>query len=146
MQVKHIIPGGDLADAFKVRYIVFVDEQGFAAEIEVDDKDPTSYHVVVYDDSAIPAATARTFPYEPGSELFVIGRVAVLKEFRGTGLGLFVMEEAEKLARSQGAQQIKLGSQVQAAGFYEKCGYTESDERYMEEHCEHVTMYKKLGK
>ena len=144
MQVKYMGPGENLADAFKVRHIVFVDEQGFAAEIEVDEKDPTAHHIVVYDEAGNPIATARTFPETPGSDHYIIGRVAVLKSFRGTGLGMFIMDETEKLAAKLGARFVKLGSQVQAIGFYEKCGYTEHGERYYEEHCEHVDMLKEL--
>ena len=145
MQVKHIAPGGDLAGAYSVRHIVFVDEQGFAAEIEIDDKDPVAHHVLVCDEEGNPIATARTFPEESGSERYIIGRVAVLKSYRGTGLGMFVMDETEKLAAKLGARCVKLGSQIQASGFYKKCGYTEYGERYFEEHCEHVDMLKELG-
>ena len=144
MQVKHIGPDGPLGDAYKVRHIVFVDEQGFASEIEIDENDPAAHHIVVYDEQGTPVATARTFPESPGSSRFIIGRVAVLKEFRGTGLGTFIMNETEKLAAKLGASCIKLGSQIQAAEFYQKCGYTEFGERYFEEHCEHINMIKEL--
>jgi len=144
MQIKRIVPGDSLDDAFKVRNIVFVEEQGFAAEIEVDNKDPVAHHIVVYDRDGSPIATARAFPEEPGSDSYVIGRVAVLRELRGTGLGLLVMSEIEKLATMLGARFVKLGAQIQALDFYKKCGYSELGERYFEEHCEHAHMIKNL--
>ena len=144
MQVKQIAPGESLIDAHKVRQAVFVEEQGFAVAIEMDDLDRTAHHIVVYDSEENPIATARTFPEEAGSDCYMIGRVAVLKPLRGTGIGMFVMDEIEKLAKKLGARSIKLGSQTQALAFYKKCGYTEYGERFFEEHCEHVYMRKEL--
>ena len=144
MRTQQIPPGGDLSDAFKVRHIVFVDEQGFAAEIEVDDRDPIAHHIVIYNKDNAPIATARTFPEDAGSTNYIIGRVAVLREMRSTGIGLLVMCETEKLAKGLGAKKITLGAQVHAMKFYEKCGYTEHGRRYLEEHCEHAHMCKEL--
>ena len=140
--IVHIPPGGDLTDAYSVRFEVFVQEQGFSVEIEVDDIDITAHHVVLYRDGK-PFATARTFP-EGGDGTFIIGRVAVRKCFRGGGTGKALMREIESLAASLGAKTLTLGAQLQAAEFYRKCGYHEYGEHYFEEHCEHVHMKKQL--
>jgi len=52
-----------------------------------------------------------------------VGRVVVLEEYRGQGLGRKVMEEAERWLRELGTWQIELDSRVNAVGFYEKLGY-----------------------
>jgi predicted GNAT family N-acyltransferase len=141
MTVKIFEPGNNLSDAFEVRRIVFIDEQEFDPELDIDDIDPIAHHIVIYDaDRAV--ATARVFPHESGGGCYAIGRVAVLKGYRGTGLGLFIMREAEKLAEKLGAKSFTLGAQIQATGFYRKLGYIEYGGMYYEEHCEHINMSK----
>ena len=73
-----------------------------------------------------------------------MGRVAVLPEFRGKGLGARLMEEAEARARELGAEKICLSAQVQAGGFYRRLGYRADSEPYLDEHCPHVRMEKTL--
>jgi predicted GNAT family N-acyltransferase len=152
MEVKYImtikilkppLTHAQLADAFEIRRIVFIDEQGFDPATDIDDTDPVAYHIVVYD-AGRPVATARTFPHESGNDCYSIGRIAVLKEYRGTGMGKLIMREGEKLAAKLGARSFHLGAQMQATGFYRKFGYIEYGGTYYEEHCEHINMTKAL--
>ena len=140
---KHLKPGDDLADAAEIRYTVFVDEQGFSRENEMDDTDPLAWHVVLCDGET-PIATGRLFPDNTCPDKFHIGRVAALKSCRGLGLGKQLMEELESYALSLGATNITLGAQLRAKGFYEKCGYQSFGNIYLDEHCEHINMEKKL--
>lgn len=141
---KLLPPGAELTDAYAVRTSVFVNEQGFSAEIEIDDIDKTAYHIVMFDGPK-PIATGRVFPERPGNkDTYVIGRVAVLKRYRGEGVGFKLMATLEECAKSLGAKKAILGAQLQAKEFYEKCGYREYGEGYMEEQCPHVHMDKEL--
>ena len=72
-------------------------------------------------DGGFPVATCRWFDTAPGT--VEIGRVVVLPEYRGRGLGVLVMEEAEKWIRESGYRKIELSSRVGVEGFYEKLGY-----------------------
>ena len=130
----------DLSDAFFVREEVFTREQGFAAP-DTDDKEEQSLHVVLYQDGR-PIATGRTYPGEEG--VYHIGRICVLKEFRKLHLGKRLMDELERLAAAQGAGLLVLGAQLYAVPFYEKCGFTPTGERYMDEFCEHEYLQKRL--
>jgi len=141
MRIEIVTPGGDLSDAFKVRMSVFIDEQGFTAEIEIDETDPVAHHVIFYEGDK-PIATARTFPDKNKPGYYIIGRVAVLKDHRGGKMGLRLMQAIEKLARSLGAKGFTLGAQLRVSPFYAKCGYTATDKHYYEEYCEHVYMHK----
>lgn len=141
MTMKEILPGADRQDANLVRTIVFIDEQGFSPENELDDIDPTACHVVLYHDGQ-PIGTARTFPDPEDPACYIIGRVAVLKEHRGGGTGRILMEAVEALAIRQGARRLYLGAQCHASGFYQKLGYETYGEHYYDEHCEHVHMQK----
>lgn len=140
---KYLAPGDDLADAFAVRETVFVDEQGFSMELEIDGMDPNVHHVVLYH-GARAVGTGRLFPAEELG-LYVIGRVAVLAEHRGGGTGRLLMKHLETLAEQVGANAVTLGAQCQAQGFYEKLGYEPYGDIYYDEHCPHVHMKKMLG-
>lgn len=125
-------------DALKIRITVFVDEQGFRDEF--DDIDEKALHLVMYDDNK-PVATCRCF-YEDSPECWHIGRVAVLKEYRGKGLGKEVMCEAERRIKLKGGKVCELSSQCRAQGFYESCGYVAEGEIYLDEGCPHIKMTK----
>ena len=43
-------------------------------------------------------------------------------------------------------KEIRLAAQVQAKGFYEKAGYSADGEEFLEEHCPHIRMCKKIEK
>lgn len=144
LTIKRLYPGDDLSPAFIVRDKVFTIEQGFSPEIEIDDQDPLAHHIVFYRDQ-IPFATARTFPKskeEPG--VYIIGRVCILKDYRGGGIGLALMEEIEGFAIELGATALELGAQCTAAPFYQRRGFFKTEETYYEEFCQHVIMVKEL--
>ncbi|HIT07718.1 MAG TPA: GNAT family N-acetyltransferase [Candidatus Merdivicinus faecavium] len=129
----------DLTDPYFIRETVFMDEQGFSEEF--DETDKRALHLTLYLDGAR-AGCARLYEEEGG---WHIGRVAVLKPFRGMGLGAELLREAERRAASLGAEAVRLSAQVQAQGFYEKLGYRAVTGPYLDEHCPHVGMEKKLG-
>lgn len=127
-------------DARMIRTEVFCDEQGFIEEF--DSIDDTAVHVVAYYNGE-PAATGRIFT-EDDPTVRHIGRVAVRKKFRGLKIGEGVMMILEASARESGAEYTELSSQCQARGFYEKCGYTAHGDIYMDQHCPHILMKKRL--
>lgn len=133
-----IAPGGDLSDAYNIRYEVFVDEQNVPREIEVDEFDPVSDHLVIYVDGK-PAATGRIVWGEPVS----LGRIAVRKEHRGTGLGAEVVNRLVDKVFASGAEEVHLHAQIQAAGFYEKLGFAAYGDPYEEAGIPHISMCKK---
>ncbi len=126
--------------AEKIRMKVFVEEQGFAAEIEVDEKDETAFHVVAYAGDK-PVGAARFFEEHGG---YHVGRVAVLPEYRGKGVGRFIMTEIENFAENSGIGELMLSAQTRAADFYLKCGFSEYGEVYLEEGCPHIEMRKNV--
>ena len=73
-----------------------------------------------------------------------IGRIAVMKEYRGQSLGSEVIAILEEKALELGANHIELSAQIQAKDFYKKLGYTEIGEIYKEEFCPHIKMFKDL--
>lgn len=126
-------------DAYAVREAVFMHEQGFSSEI--DEKDDACTHCVIYD-QGLPVACGRFFFEQP--HVATIGRIAVLKSYRGMHLGQKVMQEIEQEAVKQGAVCCSLSAQCQASDFYRKLGYEAQGETYLDEHCPHIHMKKKM--
>ena len=126
-------------DAYHVRRVVFVDEQGFVDDIDADDA--RSWHLTVRQDGE-PVAAARLLP--EGDTSLHAGRICVLQSHRGAGLGRRVMEAVAEQARALGARRIMLGAQEYAAPFYEKCGYRSCGPVFFEQGAPHVPMKKSL--
>ena len=126
----------DLSVPYALREEVFVKEQGFSAESERDEIDRMAMHAVLTEDGQ-PYATGRLF-YQDGG--WHIGRVCVLKEKRGSHFGDLIMRMLLDRARSLGAQDVTIGAQLTAEGFYEKFGFERCGDEYMDEHCPHVPM------
>jgi len=99
-----------------IRVPVFVEEQGFAAEIELDGQDPDCVHVLALE-GELPVATARMLP--DGH----IGRVSVIRSHRGRGLGAAVMRKLLEIATAKGIPRVDLDSQIPAIPFYERLGF-----------------------
>lgn len=125
-------------DWILIRTEVFIKEQGFKNEF--DEIDNSAVHLTVYADGE-PAGCGRVFE-ENG--YFVIGRIAVRKQFRNLGLGKVVMDGLEKIAMEKGAKKIRLTAQIRAKGFYKRLGYREFGEPCMDEHVEHIKMEKEI--
>ncbi|WP_173348805.1 GNAT family N-acetyltransferase [Ruminococcus flavefaciens] len=127
-------------DCRSIREQVFMKEQGF--ENEFDQIDQSCTHIVVYDENGAPIGTGRLFSENDGE--FFIGRVPVLREYRGRKIGLLIISGLEKEAVNQNASSISLWAQCRASGFYEKSGYTATDQFHDDEGCPHVLMRKEL--
>jgi predicted GNAT family N-acyltransferase len=122
---------------------VFVDEQGVPAEIEIDDMDEDAEHVVVRDpeDPSAALATARLLTVQG---VGIVGRVAVRRDRRRTGLGAVVMLAVEDRARELGLPILELHAQLTAEPFYSRLGYQAYGETYLEAGIPHVSMRKTL--
>ena len=112
-------PAGVIDDSFRnLRIDIFVKEQGVPEENEFDDYDLQVPHLVIFSDNE-PVATGRVIPY--GENTVKIGRIAVKKSMRGTGLGEKIVLELLKKSKEDGAKTVRVGAQTHAVGFYEKC-------------------------
>jgi predicted GNAT family N-acyltransferase len=121
---------------------VFVVEQGVSAEIEIDGRDDEAEHAVVFDPADGSAlATARLLTVQG---VGIVGRVAVRRSHRGTGLGAVVMDVIEQRAREMGIPVLELHAQIAAKGFYARCGYEAYGDTYLEANIPHVSMRKVL--
>ena len=128
-------------DAFAVRIAVFVDEQQIPREEELDDLDETAIHCVGYVDGT-PIAAGRLVVSDDDS-YGKIGRMAVLKEHRGTGVGALVLDTLEREGATRGLKQFRLSAQLSARGFYDRAGYIADGDVYDEVGIPHIAMVKR---
>jgi predicted GNAT family N-acyltransferase len=133
---------GNAKDAFDIRRAVFVEEQGFSEEF--DSIDDTALHITLYlGDICI--GCSRTFPYPNRPTQFILGRLAILPEYRGYGYGAQILAQTETYAKAAGARLMHLHAQYHARPFYEKAGYSIFGDRDLDEHVEHIWMEKTLA-
>ena len=125
---------------FTIRKTVFVEEQAVPLELELDEYDDTATHFLLRDGDT-PLATARLLDKHG---LAKIGRVAVLREARGRGLGLVVMRAVLDEARRQGFEEAVLDSQTYAIPFYERLGFVAEGEEFDDAGIPHFLMRRRL--
>jgi len=118
----------------EVRTTVFVDEQQVPVEIERDGRDAECTHVLARDLDGQPIGAGRLMP--DGR----IGRMAVLREWRGSGVGGAMLAELMAEARRRGMPEVYLHSQSHAKAFYERHGFAVEGEEYMEAGIPHIAM------
>ena len=126
-------------DAKAIRKAVFVEEQGFHNEF--DRTDDVSLHIVAYD-GVEPVGVCRIFPDR--SKTWTLGRLAVLKPYRGQHLGANLVAKAEETARNHGADRLTLHAQERVADFYKSLSYRDMDIHDQDEGCPHMWMDKPL--
>lgn len=107
----------DRAALQSVRRTVFIEEQQIPERDEWDDIDPLARHVLAIGTNRDAVGTGRL---EPTGK---IGRVAVLPQHRGTGVGSLIMGHLVNQATESGFTKVYLHAQTAAEGFYLRLGF-----------------------
>jgi len=130
----------ELYEILKARSQVFMLEQNIHC-LDMDGEDYRSLHVFAKEGKSI-AAYLRAFLL-PEENAVKIGRVLTVD--RRKGMGRRLMKEAEDaIKKAFSTRRIVVDAQLQAAPFYEKCGFTPISSTFMEEGIPHVKMEKIL--
>ncbi|MCF7751784.1 GNAT family N-acetyltransferase [Bacillus subtilis subsp. subtilis] len=122
----------------RVRQRVFVDEQQVPAALETDALDPLSTHVLARSRDGDPIGAGRLTP--DGR----IGRMAVLADWRGHGVGEALLLALLDAARSQGWREVSLHAQLPARVFYARQGFLPDGEVFEEAGIAHQSMRRVL--
>lgn len=117
-----------------IRRDVFVEEQQVPEEEEMDAFDETSLHLLAHSGDSGFIGCARIMPTGQ------IGRMAVLREFRGGGVGSLLMTAALKEAKGQSFETVFLHAQCHAEAFYSRFGFVACGDIFDEAGIEHVRM------
>lgn len=127
----------DIATCRALRRIVFIDEQGVSEADEIDDRDDEAVHLLARVKGR-PVGSARLLRDGATGK---IGRVCVLREMRGTGLGAALIRAAiAEFRATPGITWVKLGAQTHATGFYERLGFTATGPDYIDAGIPHRDM------
>ena len=121
----------------RVRNKVFIVEQKVPVELEFDEKDPVSSHVVAF----IKQASIATGRIASDGK---IGRMAVLKEFRRKGVGTKILEKLIQIGAENRIKKFYISSQCHAIPFYEKKGFFAEGPIYKEAGIDHRLMKKSI--
>ncbi|WP_108501892.1 GNAT family N-acetyltransferase [Paracoccus indicus] len=131
----------DLAACHALRRTVFIEEQNVPEAEEMDDLDGEAIHLLAWQDD-VPVGTARLLIR---GDIGKIGRVCVLPQARGTGLGAQLIRASMDVLRTQpGVTTAKLGAQTHAIGFYEKLGFVAQGPVYDDAGIPHRDMTREL--
>jgi predicted GNAT family N-acyltransferase len=122
-----------------VRLAVFVVEQNIPEELEWDAMDAASIHALAEDPAGTPIGCGRLLP--DGN----IGRMAVLSDWRGRGVGAALLERLIAVARARGDARVLLNAQVQAMPFYARFGFVPVGDAFMEADIPHHAMARPLA-
>ena len=131
----------ELIEALDLRRRVFSVEQGIRPEADQDGRDRDALHLIAVDHRTL-VGTCRLVLV---GEVAMLGRLAVEREGRRSGVGRAVLEGAERSARALGARRVALHAQLPVRGFYERSGYSPYGEVFEEEGIAHVAMEKRLA-
>ena len=137
--IKHFseLSAEELFEIYKLRISVFVVEQKCPYQ-EVDDADRVAYHLWLKDEDGI-EAYARVLPQKAFSSTAMIGRVIAVK--RRCGLGSKILEAAIHAAKANlHADKITVEAQVYARSLYEKHGFRQTSEEFLEDGIAHIQM------
>lgn len=120
--------------ASAIRTDVFVHEQNVPPELELDDDDARCVHAVACNEQGQGVGTGRLLPDAH------IGRMAVRKAYRGSGVGSLLLAALIDQARKRGDAQVVLAAQVHAMPFYRRHGFVEEGDVFLDAGIEHMTM------
>ena len=140
--VEYGVECGDWVDlgalAGPLREQVFVVEQGVPLDMEYDAADPISLHALARSPDGRAIGTGRLL--EDGH----VGRMAVLPDWRGKGVGTALLCHLMEEARRRGINRLALNAQTQAADFYRRFGFVEEGKVFIEAGLSHIAMVKML--
>lgn len=135
----------ELHDIVQLRINVFVVEQNCPYP-ELDGKDRKAYHFFGHNEEGRIVAYTRIFGPGEYYDQPAIGRVVVDSEHRGDGTGYALMKGAiANMRKLFGDKQIKIGAQKYLVEFYEKLGFANTEDEYVEDGIPHTYMIRRPG-
>ncbi len=117
-----------------IRTKVFVEEQNVPAEEEWDVEDSVAHHFLAVNEMGQYIGCSRLL--ESGQ----VGRMAVLKEYRGFGVGEKLLQASIEKAQELGMPKLFLHAQTYAEPFYKRGGFVRSGSEFLEVGIPHVPM------
>ena len=137
LKFKKIKTKSELEISFRIRTLVFCDEQKISKEIEFDNLDHLCEHFLVYKEET-PIATGRVRLKD--NNLYKIERVAVLSDYRRSKVGSLLIREIIKIYSDLKDTKIILHSQLAVEKFYRNLNFSAYGEQFLEDGIPHIAM------
>ncbi len=102
------------SDIMQIREKVFIIEQRFGKETLIDKDDPKSFHILVLNKSGKTVACGRLNPNGR------IGRIAVLIDHRGSGIGTMLLSKLIRIAEKRKITTLTLNTETDLTHFYDQ--------------------------
>jgi predicted GNAT family N-acyltransferase len=141
IEVRAVVTAGERKAAYDIRRRVFQDEQGVPPELEFDRDDAVAVHIVASAGGAV-IGTGRLVVH---AEYAKVGRMAVLREWRGSGAGRAILRALMDEASAHGSARVVLHAQVHAIGFYKRNGFCVVGDEFDEAGIPHRRMERALS-
>jgi len=128
------------ADAIaRVRRAVFIEEQGVPEDLEWEARDGDCAWFVAEGGEGAVIGIGRLTPAGH------VGRMAVLPDWRGRGVGSALLHAVLAEARARGQAEVRLSAQCRALSFYERHGFVATGNEYLDAGIRHRDMALTLG-
>jgi carbamate kinase len=144
MSFKWVSSAEELAEAFRIRRDVFVEEHNVADEFEFDEFDDHSDHLLALTNDGEIAATARLLPSADFPGFARISRVAVLRQHRRKQLASRMVTLLEQRAKVTGYRGVQVSAIANVRPFYRKLGYQAFGPFFDQNGIRHQAMSKQL--
>lgn len=141
IQVRLAESRSDVEACLRLRWTVFVEEQGVRPSDELDARDRGDAVHALASLDGVPCGAGRFIFVEPA--VARIQRMAVIDDVRGRGVGAALLRFLEDEARRRGAARFVLWAQTHARAFYEKAGYAAEGGTFDDAGIPHVSMTKR---
>jgi predicted GNAT family N-acyltransferase len=128
----------DAAAIKRVREMVFVVEQAVPAELEWDGLDEICIQAIAEDANRDAIGTGRLHPSGK------IGRMAVVADWRGRGVGAAILQALLTIARDEGIDEVYLHGQTRVLDFYARYGFLAEGDEFEEADIPHRMMRRKI--
>lgn len=127
----------ELYDILKIRVAIFCLEQNCLYQ-DLDGKDKQAYHVYIKENGEI-KAYLRVLDRGISFDEVSIGRVLTTE--RGAGFGNIILKEGLRVAKEKmNADKIRIEAQSYAKGYYEKFGFKQTSDEFLEDGIPHIEM------
>jgi|SRR4051812_11408722 len=134
----------ELYNVLRLRSEVFVVEQN-CPYLDLDGKDIYALHLMGTNEKNKLIAYARLLPADIAFKEVSIGRVVTAQSARRTGAGIELMENALQIIEEKHDKvSIRIGAQLYLKKFYERFGFIQDSEMYLEDDIEHIEMLRKV--
>jgi predicted GNAT family N-acyltransferase len=142
LELRWVHADEEIQAALRLRERVFCGEQGVPLAEERDGLDDRALHLLAVGPGARVIGTLRLLLVAGVAK---IGRVAVDREWRESGIASRMLDAALAVARQRGCREARLASQLAATGLYERAGFAVASGVFEEAGIPHVWMHRGLA-